>query len=628
MHRLATCVARLVAATSLALATTSLAQDRLAQLADLSLEQLADIVVTTASRQEQRLSDVATSIYVITSEDIRRSGVRTLPEALRLAPNLQVARADTNQYAITARGFGNVLANKLLVLIDGRTVYSPLFSGVFWEARDIMLEDIDRIEVISGPGTTLWGTNAVNGVINVISRSAQATQGTLSAGGGGNREWSGAVRHGGEAGGGHYRVYARAIDLDDSERANGTSVFDASRRVRAGFRYDRHSGADSLTVQGDAYLGDIDQPAGDRDIAGGNVLARWTRRLGDDSIVEVQAYYDRSDLDQTTFRDRLDTFDIEAQLATRVAEIHRVVAGGGYRLQRDRSVPAPTQAFIPNDRNLHTAYLFAQDEITLPGAVTLVGGVKLEHNEYTGVEVLPNVRLSWRFAPDALVWTALSRAVRAPSRVDREFFTPGQPPFVLNGGPGFESEVANVAELGVRGRVTTQFSYSATAFHHDWNRLRSVEQQPGVGLVFANGIEGSSSGIEAWATYTPFQQWRLSAGGTWLRQRLHARPGVADFGGLAALGNDPKRTLVARSSFDLPHRQELDLIVRYVSERPNPNVPAYTALDVRWGWHVDDRIEVSLTAENVGNPLHAEWGSAINRVEFERAYFAKILIRF
>ena len=598
-----------------------------AALADLSLEQLSDIVVTSASRREQRVAESSSSIYVITSEDIRRSGVRTLPEALRLAPNLQVARADANQYAITARGFGNVLANKLLVMIDGRTVYSPLFSGVFWEARDIMLEDIERIEVLDGPQTTLWGTNAVNGVINVITKPASATQGALFAMGGGNTDAVVAARYGAStANGGHWRTYARAIDVQDTSLASGESNRDASDRYRIGFRYDGPPGQDSVKVQGDAYRGDIDQGPGGRDIAGGNVLARWERTFDNGDAITVQAYYDHTEFDQRTFRDRLDTFDVDVQGRVHAGPRNLIVVGGGYRHQRDRVDNGPLQAFYPADATLDILYGFLQDEFALTENVHLVGGLKVERNDYTGVEYLPNVRARWQATPDHMVWGALSRSVRAPSRVDRELFIPGQPPFTLAGGEGFTSEVANVFEVGARGRLLPRFTYSVTAFHHAHRRLRSVEPTGTGSLAFRNGIEGDTSGIEAWVTYLPTDRWRLSAGGVHMSQDLRARPGVVDIGGIAALGNDPRNSFVARSTLDFGERHELDVLVRYVGKRPLPEVPAYTAVDVRWGWHVSRNVELSLTLENLTDRRHAEWGSG-NRVEFERAAFLKLLVQ-
>ena len=601
---------------------------QLAALADLSLEQLSSIVVTSVSRREQRVADSPASIYVITGDEIRRAGVRTLPEALRLAPNLQVARADANQYAVTARGFGNVLANKLLVMVDGRTVYSPLFSGVFWEARDIMLEDVERIEVLDGPQTTLWGTNAVNGVINVITKPAQATQGGLLALGGGNRDAVAAARYGGStANGGHYRVYVRGIELQDTHRADGVSVGDASQRLRTGFRYDGPAGRDAITVQGDAYTGDIDQGTGGRDIAGGNVLARWQRALDNGDAIIVQAYYDRTQLDQGTFREDLDTIDLDVQGRFQAGPQHLVVAGGGYRHQRSRVRNGPTQAFLPANRSLDTAFAFVQDEYALTPSLSVSGGIKVERNDYTGVEVLPNVRARWQAVPDHMLWGAVSRSVRAPSRIDRELFIPGQPPFFLAGGEGFESEVAVVYEAGARGRFAPRVSYSVTAFRHEHDRLRSLEPNGAGGLVFRNGIEGSTTGLEAWATFHPTDHWRLSAGGIEMRQRLHPAPGVVDQGGVAALGNDPKRSLVLRSSLEFADRQELDVIVRHVGARPNPAVPSYTAVDLRWGWRITSRVELSLTLENVTDHRHPEWGTAANRVELERSAYLKLLVQ-
>ena len=595
-------------------------------LAELSLEQLSNIVVTLAARREQRLADAPASVYVITADDIRRSGARTLPEALRLAPNLQVARADANQYAITARGFGNVLANKLLVMIDGRIVYSPLFSGVFWEAQDVMLEDVERIEVLDGPATALWGTNAFNGVIHVVSKPARATQGTLLVAGGGNRDRAASARHGGmTANGGHFRIHGLALDIEDTHRAGGVSVNDASKRGRAGFRYDGPAGRDALTLQGDAYRGDIDQGAGNRDISGGNFLVRFERALGGSDSVAVQAYYDRAALDQNNFHERLATFDVDVQGRFQLDAKQLLTIGAGHRHQRDRVTNSAEQAFLPPDRNLDTAYAFVQDEIAITDRVAFTAGLKLEHNEYTGLEFLPSVRLRFQASPDHMAWAAVSRAVRAPSRIDRELFIPGRPPFALAGGPEFQSEVSNVVEGGVRGRFGSALSYSATVFRHEHDRLRSLEASS-AGLVFRNGIEGHTSGIEGWLTFYPTPVWRLTAGGIELRQRLRAAPGVVDVGGLAALGNDPKRAYVLRSSLDIARDHELDVLVRHVGERPAPVVPSYTAVDVRWGWRLSPRVELSLTLENLTDDRHAEWGAPANRVEFERAWFLKVAV--
>ncbi len=607
------------------------ASPRLAQdLADLTLEQLANIEVTSVSRRPERLADAAASVFVITGDDIRRTGVTSLPEALRLAPNLQVARADNAQYSITARGFNSTLANKMLVLIDGRTVYSPLFSGVFWEAQDVMLEDVERIEVISGPGGTLWGSNAVNGVINVITRAAKETQGALLVAGAGNKEQGGAARYGGAmAAGGHYRVYGKSFNRSHSHRANGTSLGDGMARGQAGFRADWDTAIHSLTVQGDAYASDIDQGATVRQISGVNLLGRSSHRLANGSNVRLQAYYDRTERDQPgAIRESLDTVEVGFQQELRFANAHEILWGVGYRYQGDRVENiSPTLAFRPANRTLRLASIFAQDEIALRDDVALTVGLKLEHNNYTGLEFLPNVRLAWKPADNQLIWTAVSRTVRVPSRIDRELFVPANPPFLtLAGGAGFEAEVARVVEVGYRAQPWTSLSFSVTAFHHAFDRLRSVEPTP-AGPVFGNLIEGETSGVEAWGTYRVASAWRLSAGVVNQSVRLRRKPGSADITGLPALGNDPRQQLTLRSSFDLGPRHELDVLVRHVGALPNPVVPSYTAVDARLGWRLHRDFELSLTAQNLFDSSHPEWGAAPVRPEFERGVFLKLLWR-
>ena len=598
-------------------------------LVELTLEQLANIEVTSVSRRVERLSRAAASIYVITSEDIRRSGATSLPEALRLAPNLNVARADNVQYSITARGFNGVLANKLLVLIDGRTVYSPLFSGVFWEAQDVLLEDVERIEVISGPGGTLWGSNAVNGVINVITRAAAGTQGALAAAGGGNKEHAGAARYGGTVGGGHYRVYGKYVDRTQTRRADGTGLRDEMERAQAGFRTDWAAGANSFTVQGDAYTANIQQGLADREISGANVLGRWARELGSDSRMHVLAYFDHSERDQPgAIRNKLDTFELDFQHALAPAQGHRILWGGGFRHQRDRVENiSRALAFLPPERNLNLVNVFVQDEFQLREHLELTAGLKLEHNSYTGLEYLPNVRLAWNPAPNQLVWGALSRAVRAPSRIDRDFFAPANPPFSLvAGGDVFQSEISRVAEIGYRAQPSAVFSYSATLFHHRFDRLRSLESTAAA-PVFANKINGRTTGIEAWGSFQVIDAWRLSAGGVRQSIKLQRDPDSRDIGGLAALGNDPRYWWTLRSSFDLAPQLDFDVFVRHVGALPSPSVPAYTAVDARIGWRLRRDLELSLTAHNLFDRGHAEWGASAARPEFERSIYAKLLWR-
>jgi len=601
---------------------------RATSLADLSLEELGDVVVTSVSRRHVRLATAPASIYVISRDDIRRAGVTSLPEALRLAPNLQVARADTNQYAITARGANAVLANKLLVLIDGRTVYTPLFSGVFWEAQDTLLEDVDRIEVISGPGATLWGANAVNGVINVITRSAQATRGGVIGAGAGNLEREGFARYGAAASAQtSFRVYGKKVDRSNAELTSGARIRDESDREQAGFRVDSGDGGRSITVQGDIYNGRIDQAPSPRRFSGANLLGRWTQRQAHDAMLTAQVYYDHTFREHPgTFRERLDIFDLDLQYGLVPITGHSLVVGGGYRYARDRVTNPAIQAFLPADKNLTWGHVFAQDEIALTPELKLTLGLKAEHNSYTGTELMPNLRVAWQLAHDQLLWSALTRAVRAPSRIDREFFIPASPPFVLAGGPNFQSEIAEVAEVGYRAHLGNRISGSVTAFWHEFDRIRSVEASP-TGLRLENKIEGRTYGAEAWAEYRPLDTWRLSAGIVRQRVKFMREPGSRDTNGLVTAGNDPSGWWQIRSSVDVSRNVEFDVSARRIGSLPNPYVPAYTAVDLRVGWRPLRQLEASLSVQNAFDPGHAEWGPPINRAEFERAFFARLVWR-
>lgn len=608
-----------------ALAATVAAAD----VANLSLEQLGNIIVTSVSRREERLSSAASSIFVISSEDIRRSGATSIPEALRLAPNLLVARADTNQYAISARGFTNVLANRLLVLIDGRIVYSPLFSGIFWEAQDVVLEDVERIEVISGPGATLWGANAVNGVINVITRNARDTQGALAAAGTGNRERGAVVRYGGAVGDGHYRVFAKHFDRSGSERANRTPLRDSSERSLTGFRADWGRNGRAITVQGDAYRGDIEQVVGgSRDISGANLLARWSESRDDGSSLRAQAYYDRVERDQPgSIRETLDIADVEFQQGVPLKN-HHLLWGAGYRYVSDQidNINPAALAFLPASRDLKSYHAFAQNEWRLRSDLTLTLGIKAENNDYSGLEWLPSARLAWAVAPEHFLWSAVSRAVRAPSRIDRELFAPANPPFALAGGRNFESEISNVFELGYRAQASTDIAYSITGFYHDHQKLRSLEPRAG-GAVFENRVEGTTRGVEAWGSWHVASAVRLDAGWVELRQKLRAEPGSLATPVGSGHGNDPRRWVTFRSAIDLTPRHELDIMARYVGELPNPIVPSYTSVDARFGWHVSRELELSLSLQDLFDRSHPEWGAPVNRAEFRRGAFLKALWR-
>jgi iron complex outermembrane receptor protein len=605
-------------------------------LADRSLEQLSNIEVTSVSGRSESLQDAPASIYVITAQDIRRSAAVTLPQALRLAPNLQVAALNAGQYAISARGFNNAIGNKLLVLIDGRTVYTPLFSGVFWNQQDVMLEDVERIEVISGPGATLYGANAVNGVINVITRPASGTQGGLVAAGIGNLDHSVAVRYGGTLGDdAHYRVYARNLGLDNTERANGSAVPDAWRRNQAGFRADWGHAGRSLTVQGDVYTGKSEQRpfAGALEVGGVNLLGRWKQQFSSGADIQLQTYFDRSERDDKAgFQGDVNVFDIEFRNGIPIGA-HKVLWGAGYRHARDNippTLPPVSIVFIPQSRTLTWENVFVQDEIRLTPTLAFTAGLKLESNDYTGWEKLPSARLAWKPTERQLVWGAVSRAVRAPARLDRDFrlvFTPINLT-LINGGPYFESEVAKVYEIGYRAQPTSALTYSLTAFRHDYEKLRSGMPAP---AVIENRISGFENGLEGWFIYQVMSAWRLSGGFSTLSQHLGVERGSADPTGPIALGNDPDYQWTLRSSFDLPANQELDVMARRVGALPlqavGVTVPAYTAVDVRWGWRIRQSLEVSLTLQNLFDSAHPEFDVPATRSEYQRTAFFKVLWR-
>ena len=625
---------------SFALGANSPKPDVLAvNLADLTLEQLSNIEVTSVSKRSERLADAAASVYVISADDIRRSGATTLPEALRLAPNLQVARADANQFAISARGFASVLANKMLVLIDGRTVYSPLFSGVFWEAQSIMLEDVERIEVISGPGATLWGSNAVNGVINILTRGAKDTQGTLVAAGGGNDEKGGAIRHGLVLpNGGSLRLYGKYSEQSHTSDASRAEIRDASRLWQGGFRADwdaepqSASSVRALTLQGDVYSNVIDQAPSPalRRVSGANVLGRWIHNLGNDATLKMQAYFERTERKQPgSIDEKLDTFDLDVQHGFRPIPDHTLMWGFAYRRQIDRveNLNIPAFALSPASRTLDLASVFLQDEVSIWPNLNLTAGIKFEHNDFTGWEYLPNVRVGWKPTTGQLVWGAVSRTVRAPSRIDREIFLPGIPPSsIVNGGPNFVSEVAAVYELGYRVQPSAALNWSVTAYHHNFDRLRSLEPGP-AGPMFDNRIEGTVNGIETWAAYRLTDSWRVRAGFVKQKQLFRVQPGATAIGGTAALGNDPEFWWTLGSAIDFFDNFEFDVSARRVGSLPNPQVPAYTAVDARLGWKFRRDFELSLRASNLSDPRHAEWGVAPGRAEIERSLFVKLLWR-
>jgi iron complex outermembrane receptor protein len=603
------------------------------------LEALLDIEVTSVSKRPEKLSETASAIQVITGEDIRRSGASSLPEALRLASNLEVAQVDSRQWAISARGFSSTTANKLQVLIDGRSVYTPLFSGVFWDVQDTLLADVDRIEVISGPGATLWGANAVNGVINVISKHAKDTQGLLLEGGGGTElRGFGGLRYGGSLSSNlHYRVYGKYFDRDSTVLSNGQDATNDWHMGQGGFRLDWDaSDANLFTFQGDIYDGRIAQAGTNSDIVvtGGNVIGRWSHTISEASDFNLQMYYDRTQRDiPGTFAEDLDTFDVDFDHRFPLGDWNAIVWGLGYRLTEDDVENTPMLAFLPARLTRHLFSGFVQDEIMLVrDRLHLTLGTKLEHNDYTGFEYQPSVRLAWKITPRQTVWGAVSRAVRTPSRIDNDFFAPGTPPFVLlQGGTNFASEELMAYELGYRIQPHERLSLSLAAYYHDYDKLRSTEQvnpPAPFPIVIGNGQEGESYGLELTADYRLTDWWRLRAGYNEMRSEIRAKPGSTDTSNGSNESHDPNRQFSLRSSWDLPGRLELDAAFRYVSKIANQSVPDYAELDLRLAWRATADVELSVVGQNLLHDRHAEFGAPAARQEIQRSVYGKLTWRF
>ncbi len=622
-------------------------------LKQMSLEQLMDIQVTSVARHSESVLQAPASVQVITREDIRRSGASSIAEALRLADNLQVAQRDSQDWAISARGFNTALGNKLLVMIDGRTVYTPLFSGVFWQIQDYLLEDIERIEVISGPGGTLWGANAVNGVINIITRSAADSQGLYAEGGGGNQLLAlGGARYGGTLGAEtSFRVYGKYFDRDDERYPSGQSAGDGWHHAQTGFRIDGPASAqDALSLHGDFYNGHEGLNTGDAArTSGGNLVGRWTHTLTEASDLNLQTYYDRTHLIDPIpaamlnnillapagiLQDDLTTYDIDLQHRFSLGGRNRFVWGLGYRYTHDVVQNSPALAFFPTTLNQNLFSAFVQDEISLATDWSLILGSKVEHNDYTGLEFEPNVRLQWSVSHDHSLWSAISRAARTPSRIDHDLAEPAPPQItILKGGSDFGSEYVTAYELGYKGRIAPNVTVSASAFRNDYRDVRSTSITPAtiIPLVFANNLAGHTEGVELTASWQLLESWSLHAGYNYLHERLHVRPGQFDLNDALNETSDPAHRFSVRSALNLPAQLEWDAALRWVDTliaNSGPmagEVPAYFELDTRIGWALSSRLEVSVVGQNLLHARHPEYGyPAPTREEIQRSVYGKI----
>jgi iron complex outermembrane receptor protein len=592
----------------------------------LSIEELMRIDVTTTSRQPQPVGTTAAAISVITGDDIRRAGATTIADALLLADGVHVARFNNGTWAISPRGFNANTANKLLVMIDGRTVYSPLFAGVFWNMEDYVLGDIDRIEVIRGPGAALWGSNAVNGVVNIITRHSRDTQGTLVSLAAGNEDPLVAeFRYGATAGTMTWRAYAKVASRDDQRLASGAAADDGRRRGQLGFRLDGGAPASSSwMLKGDAFHSRddlLDRPSAE--FTELDLQGRWSAPLGG-SRLDVQSYYRREYRrvpQQLTHH--IDVFDLDGQHTITIRRRHQIVWGGGVRVNRDGTHPGPTLSFDPVARVYPVGNVFAQDDISLiPERLFLTVGVKYEHNAFSGGEVQPNVRMRYLMPRNQIIWGAASRATRRPTRFDDDIrvSAPNGAALVV-GSDDFVPESLRAGEIGYRIQPTALFSLDATAFVHHIDELRSQDLLPtGPPVVVGNSLDGHVRGFELGVNVQPVDWWRTHVGYTRLDTEIRRPAGSRDIGGGVTEANDPKQFVGLRTSLDLPHRIEVDAMLRAVGALPNPAVPSYAELNIRAGWWVRPHTEVWLAAQDLLHARHPEFGTdSPTRTEFERA---------
>lgn len=594
------------------------------RLSTLSLEELTDVQVTSVSKVSEPLSSAPAAIYVITEEDIRRSGATTLAEALRLAPNLRVTQLTASDYTLATRGLGGNqsaqnFANKLLMLIDGRSVYSPLFSGIYLDTQDVMLSDVSRIEVVSGPGSSLWGANAMHGVINVITRPAHLTQGLSLSGGAGPDEQHFGVRHGAQFGGdGAWRLYGRAQRREATELASGVSAEDSWRRAQVGARMDIGHFGGNLTLQGDAYKARMDrlgQEVGR--MTGANLLGRW-QRDSDRGSLQLQAYFDHVQRDTRQQEGvRVNTFDLEVQQELQPGVRHHVIVGAGARLHRYHIRASPGLQFTPDRDQLMLWNLFAQDTIALGEELRLTLGLKLERNDFSGWEPQPEARLAWQPRAATLVWTSAARAIRAPTPFDTQVDEYVGGLHLLEGDPDFEPESLLAYDVGVRQRIGNALWLNASLFYNDYTDLRTVEWGEApvfLPLRFENRMHGHTYGLNAWASWQVTDWWRLAPGLELLRKRLRFDDDAFGPLGIHQSGNDPRGHARLVSSMDLGPRQLLEVSLRHVGRMPDPALKAHTELSVRYARRFSESLELSLRGVNLLHGAHREYPEGEGRL--------------
>jgi len=637
-------------------------------LADLTIEELMniEITVTSAAKKPQKLTEAAAAISVVTGDQIRRAGVTSIPEAFRLVPGMHVARVDANKWAISSRGFDGRISNKLLVLVDGRHVYTPLFTGVFWEVQDTVLGDIDRIEIIRGPGGTLWGANAVNGVINVVTKSAKDTQGGLLRLGAGTEERTfGEARYGGTLSpDAYYRIYAKYVDRDGFVDEAGNNTNDEWQMRLTGFRVDWNlTPDDSLTIQGEYYDGDgrqtviepiftppFAQPVPDAiEMTGGHLSACWERHLGEDSDLALLAYHHEGNRREAIASGDTAITEVDFQHRLPAGERHDLLWGLGVRVTSDKVRCGAVLDVEPAEATDSVYQAFIQDEITItPERLLLTVGSKFEHNDYTGFEYQPSVRLAWEPTANQTVWAAVSRAVRTPSRTERglRFTMPGTPDGVFlmwTPSDDYDSETLLAYELGYRVQPSERLTLDAAAFYNCYDNLQtSVPGMPTIEpsplphavlpLHFTNDSHGDAYGFELAANLKASERWRLSGGYSLLRMDIElgddALPGTQT---TYTEGKSPEQMAFLHSSWALPGNVDVDAVLRYVDALPAIDVDAYTELDARVAWRPTQDLELFVVGQNLLEAQHAEFRPAMIQTlptQVERSVYVGITWHF
>ena len=636
----------------------------------MDIEDLLQIEVTSVGKKEQLLSDTAAAIYVITQSDIRQSGATSIPEALRMAPGIEVARIDANKWAITSRGFNSRFANKLLVMIDGRTVYTPSFSGVYWEVQDTVLEDIERIEVIRGPGATLWGANAVNGVINIITKNTMNTQGTLaSISAGTHEEAFGTLRYGAQIDKDSYgKAYVKGFKRDNFEYSQGGEADDDWNSFQTGGRYDSQlTGKDQITLQGDFYntsiaqVGDIPSLTPpfsiytDKDIesSGANILARWQHTTSLTSNYTLQAYFDHTSRDEAYSEISHNIFDVDFQHRFSFQQHHDIIWGLGYRFIEGKFDLVPGATLIPEDADEHLYNFFIQDEITLlANQLWLTIGSKFEHNDYTQWEVQPSIRLFWNIDPKHKVWSAISNAARTPSRYEynSSILISAIPPntaynptlfphaYYLQGNKDIKSEEVTSYELGYRLIPNRNLSVDISLYYSEYDHLHDFEvgsstlsnNMLSTPLILNNKRSGYNSGIEIAA------QWQPEPRQTWELAYNYYEQTINTPNSDQVIQNSPHQNLSLRSNFKLTDTLNLNLWLKYTDEFENyvnshtVTVDSYTTLDARLAWQINRDLEFSLVGQNLLESEHLEYieSDPHKAVEIERGFYIKLLWQY